>query len=175
MSRRGMLLPTHRWSAAGFGFTLAVAWRLKSASRARSQDVARLGAREAQRGAALLDRQGAGGLALVRRPRGIAVDHLDALEMHVELVRGDLRQRGAYALTELDLPGEDRDRAARIDAQPRVEHAVGVEAARERSGSILSPGQTRSERESDDEPARSEKVATRDARGRRRLHDRVSA
>ena len=39
MSRRGILLPTHRWSAAGFGFTLAVAWRLKSASRARSQYV----------------------------------------------------------------------------------------------------------------------------------------
>ena len=39
MSRRAMLLPTHLCSAGGLGFTFAVAWRLKSVSRARSQYV----------------------------------------------------------------------------------------------------------------------------------------
>jgi hypothetical protein len=53
----------------------------------------------------------------------------DALEIHVELVGRDLRERGADALAELDLAGEDGHRAVRVDAQPRVEHAVAGEAA----------------------------------------------
>src|SRR5881397_3545277 len=139
MSRRAMLLPTHRCSAGSLGFTCAVASRLRSVSRARSQyvtpvplgrrrtelhrrgrnqDVARFGAREAKRGAAVLDREAAGGLTLVRGARGVAADDLDALEVHVQLVGGDLRQRGADALAQLDLAGEDRHGAVRVDAKP---------------------------------------------------------
>ena len=81
-----------------------------------------------------------------------------------------LRQSGADTLTELDLPGEDRHRAVRIDPKPRVEHAVAVEAARELSRTVLRQNQTRGEREADDESARSEKVAPG---YRRRAHARV--
>src|SRR5207245_8149840 len=120
-------------------------------------------------------RKGPGGLPLIRSPGGVAVDHLDALEVHVQLVRGDLRERRADTLAELDLPGEDRDRAVGIDAQPCVEHAVRVEAAREGSGSILSQGQARREREPDDEPAaRPEEVAWGDVPYRPRGHDCIS-
>ena len=42
----------------------------------------------------------------------------DALEVDVELVGGDLRERGADALAELDLAAEDRHRAVGVDAQP---------------------------------------------------------
>jgi hypothetical protein len=97
--------------------------------RRREQDRTGFGARESQRGAALLHGEAAGGLALVRRARGVAVDDVDALEIHVELVGGDLRERGADALSELDLAGEDGDASLRIDAQPRVEPPVVVEAA----------------------------------------------
>src|SRR5262249_56528930 len=89
---------------------------------------------------------------------GVAVDHLDPLQVHVELVRGDLREGRADALTQLDLPGEDRHRAARIDAKPRVQHPVRVEAARELSRTVLRQGPMRGERESDNEPARLEEV-----------------
>src|SRR5207237_1893309 len=61
------------------------------------QNFTGLRAREAQRGAALLDGETAGRLALVRRAAGVAVDDGDALEIDVELVGGDLRQRGADA------------------------------------------------------------------------------
>src|SRR5207249_5056010 len=102
----------------------------------------------AQRGAALLHRKAPGGLTLVRSSCGVAVDHLDALEVHVQLVGGDLRQGGADTLAQLDLAGEDRHGAVGLDAQPGVEHAVRLEAARQ---SVLAQSQSRSERESDDE------------------------
>src|SRR5215210_7274990 len=42
-----------------------------------------------------------------------------------------LRERGADALPELNLAAENSHRAVRIDAQPRVEQAVGVQTARQ--------------------------------------------
>src|SRR5947208_12677032 len=83
------------------------------------QDVARLGAGESQRGAATLDRLAARGLAFVGGERGVAVNDLEALQIDVELVGGDLRERSADALPQLDLAREDGNRAVRVDAQPR--------------------------------------------------------
>ena len=93
------------------------------------QDLARLGAGEAQRRAALLDRLAARGLPSFGVRAGVAGDHVDARERHVELFGRDLRERGEDALPELDLAGEHRDRAVGVDAEPGIEHAVAVEAA----------------------------------------------
>ncbi len=95
------------------------------------QDRPHLRARHAQRGAAVLDRLAAGGLAFVRRLAGIAGDHLDACEREVEFLGRDLRQRGQDALPELDLAGEDRGAAVRADADPAIKPAVGLQAAGE--------------------------------------------
>src|SRR6185503_19645670 len=98
-------------------------------SRQVQQDRSRLGAREAQRRAAVLDRQAAGGLPLIRGPTGVGRDHLDAHVRDVELLGRYLRKRGQDALAELAFAGEHRDRARGVDADPAVQHAVRVEAA----------------------------------------------
>src|SRR6266571_8164665 len=127
------------------------------------QDVARLGAGEPHRGAALLDRLAAGGLALVGSERGIGVHDLDALQIDVELVGGDLGERGADALPQLDLAGENGDRAVRVDAQPRVEHAVVVEAPGERGGLRLAERQLGGKRKRNDQRAAGlEEIAARE-------------
>src|SRR5882672_8078814 len=100
----------------------------------RSSDLARLGAGKAQRGAALLDREAAGRLALVGRARGVAVHDLDARQIHVQLVGGDLRERGADALPQLDLAREDRHGAGRIDPQPSIQSPVAVETTGQARG-----------------------------------------
>src|SRR6185503_11920574 len=53
----------------------------------------------------------------------------NALQIDVELVGCNLRQRSADALAELDLAGEDGHGAVRVDAQPGIEHAITAEAA----------------------------------------------
>ncbi len=95
------------------------------------QNRAHLGARHAQRRAAVLDRLAAGGLAFVRRAAGIGRDHGDLPERHIELFGRDLGKRGQDALPELDLAGKHRHLAVRTDSDPGIEHPVGVEAARE--------------------------------------------
>src|SRR5213078_854578 len=59
---------------------------------------AHLGARHAQRGAALLDRLATGGLPLIRSPAGVARDHRDAPQRHLELLGSDLGERRHDAL-----------------------------------------------------------------------------
>ena len=163
-ARRGDGAVAHR--QAGRGDT-----ELRRGSR--DEDIARFGAREAQRGAALLHGKAAGGLPFVRRTRGVAADDLDALKIHVELVGRDLRQRGADPLPELDLSGEDRHRAVRIDPEPGVEHAIRVETCRQRRRPALRERDARSEGESDDErPARLDEVTARDVG--HDAHDRIS-
>ena len=78
-----------------------------------------------------------------------------------ELFGGDLDERGLDALPELGLAGEDRDRAVRVDADPRIEHRRVLEAARKlrrflRLGAgvlRLRREHARREREADDERA----------------------
>ena len=81
--------------------------------------------------------------------------HAHALERQVELFGRDLRKRGDDALAELDLAGEHRARAVRVDADPGVEHAVVRQAAGQ-IGAPLREREFRIEREGND-----------DARGRR--------
>src|SRR6185295_8097832 len=95
------------------------------------QHLARFRARETYRRAAVLDREAACGHSFVWRERGVSVHHANALQVDVELVGRDLRERGSDALAKLDLAGEDGDSAVGIDAQPRIQHAVVGEAARE--------------------------------------------
>ena len=63
------------------------------------------------------------------RAAGVAGDHVDARERQIELLGGDLRERGQDALPELDLAGEHGGVAVGVDAQPGIEHAVGLQAA----------------------------------------------
>jgi hypothetical protein len=73
------------------------------------------------RGAAVLHRMAAGGVALVRREFGIGGNDLQRLEGHAQLFGGDLLERGLEALAELRLAGESRDAAVGIEADPGVE------------------------------------------------------
>ena len=95
------------------------------------QDRAHFGAREPQRGAAVLDRQAAGGLAFVRRAAGVAGDDPDPRERQIELLGRDLRQGGEDALPQLHLAGEDGGGAVGIDREPGAEQPVGLQAARQ--------------------------------------------
>ena len=93
---------------------------------------ARFGRGKAQRGTTLLDRQAAGRHAFVRRARGVARNHRDSAQAHVELIGDDLRERGGDALAQLDLAGKHGHSTVGIDGQPCVELAIGLQAARQR-------------------------------------------
>src|SRR6185369_16608593 len=80
------------------------------------QHLARFGARETYRRAAVLDREAACGHSFVWRERRVSVHHANALQVDVELVGRDLRERGSDALAKLDLAGKDGDSAVGIDA-----------------------------------------------------------
>src|SRR5436190_918904 len=62
---------------------------------------------------------------------GVARDHRDAPQRHLELLGSDLGERRHDALPELDLAGEYGDAAVGIDAQPGIKRAVGLQAAGE--------------------------------------------
>src|SRR6266404_575351 len=94
------------------------------------QDRPHLGARQAQRRAAILDRLAAERDTLVRGPAGVAGDHVDAPERQIELLGRDLGERRQDTLPELDLAGGHGRAAVRVDADPGIEHAVGLQAAR---------------------------------------------
>jgi hypothetical protein len=52
---------------------------------------------------------------------GVSEHDAHALDRNVELVGNDLRERGADALTELDLSGERGDAAIGLEADPLLE------------------------------------------------------
>src|SRR6516162_8788897 len=91
-------------------------------------------------------------MALIRGLRRIAGDHLDPGERQIELLGGDLRQRRRDPLAELDLAGKDDRGPVGIDAQPSIEHAVVVKAARQFWG--LSAGRARGKGEGEDQRTR---------------------
>jgi hypothetical protein len=121
------------------------------------QDGAHLRAGKPQRRAAVLDRLAARGHAFVRRPFGVARNHLHPLKRQIELLRRDLRQCRHDALAELDLAGADRGVAVAADANPGIEQAVVIEAAGKpcwllRSG-LLREREPRSQREGEGDAA----------------------
>jgi len=76
---------------------------------------------------------------------------MDARERQIELLGRDLGERRHDALPELDLAGEHGRAAVRIDADPGVEHPVGLQAARKRR--LLGERDFRVEREGDHQGA----------------------
>src|SRR5436190_595532 len=75
----------------------------------------------AQLHAADLNRQAAPGGALIGRERSVALDELDPVERHVELVGNDLRQRGRDTGAEIDLAAIERHLAAGIDREEGID------------------------------------------------------
>ena len=88
------------------------------------EDHPRLGAGMAQRDAAVLDREAAGGHPLVRAVRRRGRRRRDAGETHVQLVRRDLAERGQDPLAELHLARGDGDAAIGRESQPSRQAAV---------------------------------------------------
>src|SRR5262249_2670051 len=78
--------------------------------------------------------------------------HLDALVGDVELVGCNLRERGEDALAELALAGEDRHGAVGVDADPAIEHAIGLKTAGQ-ARRLLRDHAGRPETEADDNRA----------------------
>ncbi len=110
----------------------------------------------AQLAAALRNRQVGAGDPLVRRGRGVAHHHLDALERDVELVGRHLRHRGLGTGAEVDLAGVDGDSAVSPDADERVDRVLGNRLRRRQDGGSGSrrPGRRNGaalQREADDE------------------------
>ena len=100
------------------------------------QTLARGRRRLADLHAAALDAVRAGGAALIGRQRGVALDELDLVDPDAELLGGDLRERNAQALAEIDLAGKDRDRAVAVDRKESVD-LLRVERSRGGSGGAL--------------------------------------
>ena len=93
------------------------------------QDLAGLSRRVHDRGAAVLHRLAARGIALVGGLRGIGCDQLDRRDRNRQLLGGNLDQRRLDALTDLRLACEDGDDALGIDPHPGVEHRRGAQRA----------------------------------------------
>ena len=73
------------------------------------------------RGAAILHRVAAGGIAFIGGQLGVGGDDLQRRKGNVEFFGGDLLERGLETLAKLGLAGEHRDRAVGIDPYPGIE------------------------------------------------------
>ena len=93
---------------------------------------AQLRRHQPHRTAGHLDRLAARGLAFVRRILRIARQHRDALQVHVQFIGGDLRQRGDVALAKLHLADCEAHRAVRLEADPLLHAAVVLDRQRQR-------------------------------------------
>jgi hypothetical protein len=69
---------------------------------------------------------------LVGRRAGVGRQERDQRRLHVELLGGDLQQRGANAGAQLDLAGEDGHLAVGCDLDPRVEQRIRLQTAGQR-------------------------------------------
>ena len=108
----------------------ALGRHVETRRRHAEQHLAHLRRRIHDRGAAVLHRIAARGVALVGRARCVGGNEPDARRADDELFRGELNERGLDALPELDLAGKDGDGSVRIDANPGVEHRRVLEASR---------------------------------------------
>jgi hypothetical protein len=70
--------------------------------------------------------------------RGVSRAHSNSLEPDVELLGGDLRQRGKVSLPELHFSSEYFDCSVRIDPQPRIETFIGFQIRGKPFGGDLS-------------------------------------
>src|SRR5262245_41315022 len=81
--------------------------------------------------AALFHRAAAHRGKLGRALRRVGSLYPNARQRHVELLGADARDGGAEALAELDLSGEERDGSPVVDADPRIEIRVALQAGRQ--------------------------------------------
>ena len=98
-------------------------------SRQVEQDGTHLGRGMLNGSAAVRHGERACGHALVGHQGGVARDDLHTRQVDVEFVRANLRDGGQDALPQLHLAHEQGDGLVGVDAQPRVEFAVGVQVA----------------------------------------------
>ena len=113
---------------------------LENRSGFGQQDLAHLRRGEADRGATVLQGVAAGGIALVWRQRRVGGDQARTVETHRQLLGGDLQQGGLDALAKFRLPGEDRDVAVAVDADPRIQVRRLLQAARQVGDILLGAG-----------------------------------
>ena len=116
--------------------------------------------------AAALDAVRAGGAALIGRQRGVALDIFDLVDADAELLGGDLRDRDAQALAEIDLAAEDGDGAVAVDGEEGVDLLAdrGRAPRRRRPCAKRALGQA-GERKADGERAALEERAAGEASG----------
>src|SRR5215472_5772783 len=81
----------------------------------------------ANRRATVLHGMAARGVTLVGRECRVGRDEVNGLRRDRELLSGDLNECRLDALSELALAGEDRDRAALVDANPGIEFRIALE------------------------------------------------
>ena len=96
---------------------------------------ANLGADQPYRAARHVDRQRRGRIELVRAVRGVAGQHGDATQRHVQFFSRDLADGGNDALPHLDLAGGDAHGAIGLELDPAVETRV-LDQARGQHGRI---------------------------------------
>ncbi len=127
------------------------------------------GRRQAKLHAPTRDAVTARGGTLVRRERGVTLDHRDAFEGHVELLADELAHGDAPASPDVYLADEDGHRAIGVHGQERVEHVWSQRLAEKAigAGHGLSRRPRRAvQAEADDQhPARGEEAPSRDAHG----------
>jgi len=127
------------------------------------------------RGAAVLHRMAAGGVAFVRGQRRIGRDEADHARRDDQFLGRQLDEGGLQSLAQFGLAGEDGDVAAAADPDPGIEHRIFGKIARQsgpsrrrRSGVLCRDWPA--ERKADDKgTAASEQGAPRQARGIHRL------
>jgi len=91
--------------------------------------------------AAVLHGVAAGGDTLVRCQAGVGCDQVNPARRDVQLLRGDLQQRGLQPLPKLGLAGKKGDAPVRRHPYPGIEQRHGLQAARQRGrGCILLAG-----------------------------------
>ena len=116
--------------------------QIETLRRLRDQKRAHLRRRVLDRGAAVLHRMAAGGVAFIRGQAGIGRDDLQRCKGNVEFFGRDLLERGLEALAEFGLAGEHGDAAVGIDPDPGIEkwrrrQAAGRVSARAGAAGVL--------------------------------------
>jgi len=94
-------------------------------------------------------------VALVGTAHRVPRHHGDLVEADIHFLGSDLRQRGEYPLTQLDLSGEHGHRALIVHGDPAIEPAVFRKADRTSRCARLCADARQPKRESGDDDPRS--------------------
>ena len=118
-----------------------IGWNAQPARGQRQQRLTRFGSRRPDLRTAALDRRARDGGALIRRHVRVEPHRGDLAHVEVELLGGNLQQRGARALAELDVADVGRRGVVGVNRDPRVDEFLIGRArhggARGGGGSLL--------------------------------------